>query len=124
MSRDPICRDTFLSCRIAPAAARPTIGGHDGLLRFVEGENAWDDHQAFMLGNVLDGSSINTRLRPRLAKAMTLNLCPILVEALPIHVVSGGRDLSYTRHSRELVYVSRAPPNSLVPIPVWHLWRP
>ena len=93
-----------------------------GLLRFVEGEYAWGNREAFMLGYVRDGSSIDTKLRPRLAKAMTLNPRPYLVEALPIHVGSGGLDLSYTRHSREFVYVSQAPPNSPGPISLWHLW--
>ena len=93
-----------------------------GLLRFVEGEYAWGNREAFMLGYVRDGSLIDTTLRPRLADAMALNPPTYLVEELPVHAGSMGLDLAYTRHTREFLYVSQAPPNSPGPIAIWHLW--
>ena len=93
-----------------------------GLLRFVQGEYAWANREAFMLGYVRDGSSIDSKLRPRLAEAMALNPAPYLVEELPVHVGSGGLDLARTRHGRDFVYVCQTPPNSPGPISVWHLW--
>ena len=113
-----------VEAKILDRANAKTVGSYcdHGLLRFVEGEYAWGNREAFMLGYVRDGSSIDTKLRPRLANATTLNPRPYLVESLPIHVGSEGLDLSYTRHSREFVYVSQAPPNSPGPISVWHMW--
>lgn len=93
-----------------------------GLLRFVKGEYAWANREAFMLGYVRDGSSIDTTLSPRLAEAQNLNPPRYLVEEFPTRIVSGSLDLSYTRHGREFVYVCQAPPNSPGPISVWHLW--
>lgn len=93
-----------------------------GLLRFVKGEYAWANREAFMLAYVRDGSSIDAKLRPRLAQAMTLNPPAYLVEELPVHVDPGDLDLAHTRHGREFLYVSQAPPNSPGPISIWHLW--
>lgn len=96
--------------------------GDRGLLRFVKGEYAWASREAFMLAYVRDGSSIDSKLRPQLAKAMALNPPQYLVEELPVHVGSGGLDLAYTRHGREFTYPGQAPPNSPESISVWHLW--
>lgn len=93
-----------------------------GLLRFVEGEYAWTNREALMLGYVRDGSSIDTKLRPCLAKAMALSPPAYLVEALPVHVGSRGLDLAHTRHGRDFIYSCQMPPNSPGPIYVWHLW--
>ena len=93
-----------------------------GLLRFLEGEYAWANREAFMLGYVRDGSSIDTKLKPYLARAMALNPPEYLVEELPVHVDSEALDLAYTRHARDFVYTSQVVPNSPGPISVWHLW--
>lgn len=93
-----------------------------GLLRFVKGEYAWANREAFMLGYVRDGSSIDSTLGPRLAEAMALSPCPYLVEELPVQVGSGGVDLAYTRHGRGFVYSCQPPTSSPESISVWHLW--
>lgn len=93
-----------------------------GLLRFVKGEYAWANSEAFMLGYVRDGSSIDAKLTPRLAEAMALNPRPYLLEALPVHVGPIGLDLAHTQHGRDFVYSCQAPPNSPGPILIWHLW--
>lgn len=93
-----------------------------GVLRFVVGDYAWGNREAFMLGYVRDGSSIDTTLKPRLAKAMASNPPGYLVRELPVHAGPFGLDLAYTRHGREFLYPSQAPPNSPRPISIWHLW--
>ena len=93
-----------------------------GLLRFVEGEYAWANREAFMLAYVRDGSSIDARLKPWLVQAMTVNPPTYLVEELPVRVDSGNLDLAHTRHGRDFVYSCQTPPNSPGPILVWHLW--
>lgn len=104
----------------APKTAEPYC--KKGIRRFVEGEYAWGNREAFMIGYVRDESSIGTTLKPFLSKAMELHPDRYLVEALPVPVESDSSDLAYTRHGREFVYGSQRPPNSPGPISVWHLW--
>lgn len=96
--------------------------GDHGLLRFVKGEYAWASREAFMLAYVRDGSSIASKLRPRLAEAMALSPPMYLVEALPVQVSSAGQDLAHTRHGRDFVHVGQTPPSNPGSISVWHLW--
>ena len=93
-----------------------------GILRFVEGEYAWGNREAFMIGYVRDGSSIETTLLACLSKAMEVHPDRYLVESLPVPVGSDPSDLAYTRHGRDFEYVSQRPPNRPGPISVWHLW--
>ena len=113
-----------VEAKILDAANAKTVTSYcdHGLLRFVEGDYAWGNREAFMVGYVRDGSSIDAKLKPCLAQAMALNPPGYLVEELPVHVGSGVLDLAYTRHSREFVYSSQARPNSPGLISVWHLW--
>ena len=94
----------------------------NGIRRFVEGEYAWGSREAFMIGYVRDGSSIDTTLTAVLSKAAALQPHRYLVETLPVPVGSGSSDLAYTRHSREFVYASQPSPNDPGSISVWHLW--
>ena len=94
----------------------------NGIRRFVQGEYAWGNREAFMIGYVRDGSSIDPTLKAFLSKAENLDHERYLVEALPVPVESGPSDLAYTRHGRKFVYGSQPPPNSPGPISLWHLW--
>ena len=113
-----------VEAKIMDSGSGKTIASYcdKGLLRFVEGEYAWANREAFMLAYVRDGSSIDAKLRPRLAQAMTRSPPQYLVKELPVHVGSVGLDLAYSRHGRDFIYPSQAPPNSPGPISVWHLW--
>ena len=110
--------------KIVDAAAAKTaeLYCEKGIRRFVEGEYAWGNREAFMIGYVRDDSSIETTLKDSLSKAMELHPDRYLVEALPVPVESDSSDLAYTRHGRDFVYGSQPPPNSPGPISVWHLW--
>ncbi len=110
--------------KILDAAASKTAGLYckEGIRRFMEGEYAWGNREAFMIGYVRDGSSINRTLKAYLLRAVDLFPHRYLVEALPVPVGSGSSDLAYTRHGRDFVYGSQRPPNSPGPISVWHLW--
>ena len=110
--------------KILDAAASKTAALYcqNGIRRFVEGEYAWGNREAFMIGYVRDGSSINTTLKAFLSKAKDLHPHRYLVEALPVPVGSGSSDLAYTRHGRDFVYSSQRPPNGPAPISLWHLW--
>lgn len=113
-----------VEAKILDGGSGKTVASYcdEGLLRFVVGEYAWASREAFMLGYVRDGSSIDTTLRPRLEQAMASNPRPYLVQELPIHAGPMGLDLAYTRHGREFRYVRQAPPNSPGAISIWHLW--
>ena len=88
----------------------------------MEGEYAWGNREAFMIGYVRDGSSLGTTLKAFLSSAVDSHPHRYLVEALPVFVGSGSSDLAYTRHDRDFVYGSQRPPHSPGPISVWHLW--
>ncbi len=114
-----------VEAKILEGAGSRTVAsycGNRGLLRFVKGEYAWANREAFMLAYVRDGSSIDANLTPRLAEAMASNPPSYLVEELPVHVGPGDLDLAHTQHGRDFVYSCQTPPNSPGPISVWHLW--
>ena len=94
----------------------------NGIRRFVEGEYAWANCEAFMIGYVRDGSSIDVTLNAFLSTAMISQPDRYRVEVLPVPVGSWPSDLAYTRHGRNFVYGSQPPPNSPGAISIWHLW--
>ena len=106
----------------APASKTATLYCKKGIRRFVEGEYAWSNREAFMIGYVRDGSSINTTLTDALSTAADLHPHHYRVEALPVPVWSGSSDLAWTRHDRDFVYGNQRPPNKPGTISVWHLW--
>ena len=110
--------------KIVDAAASKTarLYCENGIRRFVEGEYAWGNREAFMIGYVRDGSSIDRTLKAFLSKAMEVHPDRYLVEALPVPVGPDSSDVAYTRHLRDFVYGRQPPPNSPGPISVWHLW--
>ncbi len=110
--------------KILDATASKTVALYceNGIRRFVEGEYAWGNREAFMIGYVRDGSSIDTTLKAFLSQAMGRHPHRYLVEALPVPVGSGSSDLAYTLHRRDFVYGSQPLPNRPGTISVWHVW--
>jgi len=95
----------------------------DGLCRFVKGEYAWGNREAFMIGYVRDGSSIDATLKPYLSIAMLRDPGRYLVEKLPVPVGSVASDLAYSRHGRNFVYSHEHRFKDVPgPISIWHLW--
>lgn len=113
-----------VEAKVLDAAASKTVKLYcdKGVRRFVEGEYAWSNQEAIMIGYVRDGSSIDGQLRPFLSKAMNASPPSYLVEQLPAHAGSGPLDLASTRHGRGFVYGAQLPPNSPGAIDIWHLW--
>jgi len=96
-----------------------------GLCRFLQGEYAWANQEAFMLAYVRDGSSINGQLVPLLTKDMTLASTRYAVQELPISAGNGASDLAWSRHARAFEYIHQVPLiHTPGPITVWHLWLP
>lgn len=94
-----------------------------GIRRFVEGEYAWGNREAFMVAYVRDGSSIGTKLTPFLSSAMLETPPGYLIEVLPNAVSAFSTDLAHSRHGRSFVYADHSSPNlEPGPISVWHLW--
>ena len=110
--------------KILDSAASKTAALYckDGIRRFVDGEYAWGNREAFMIGYVRDGSSIDGTLKAFLSKAAAVHPDWYLVKTLPVRVGSNSSDLAYTRHGRNFVYGGQPPPNSPGEISVWHLW--
>lgn len=96
---------------------------NDGLCRFVDGEYAWGNREAFMIAYVRDGSSIEMTLKPFLSSAMTLIPPGYLVEEPPTRIGDGSSDLASSRHGRAFIYTNQTPPTDQPgPITIWHLW--
>ena len=110
--------------KILDAAASKTIALYcrNGIRRFVDGEYSWANREAFMIGYVRDGSSIDATLNPFLSTAMVSQPNRYRVQSLPVPVGSRPSELAYTRHGRNFVYGSQKPPNSPGSISIWHLW--
>ncbi len=93
-----------------------------GIRRFVQGEYAWGNREAFMLGYVRDGSSIDPTLKTFLSNAAATDPNVYLVQALPAPIGTDLSNLAYTLHGRSFVYDNQSPPNTPGPISLWHLW--
>ena len=108
--------------KVLDAPASKTVAQYcrDGIRRFVDGEYAWGGREAFMIGYVRDGSSIDATLGGFLASGSHPRR--YRVEASAVAVGAGSSDLAYTRHGRDFVYGRQPAPNSPGPISVWHLW--
>ncbi len=108
--------------KVLDAAASKTVAQYcrDGIRRFVDGEYAWGGREAFMIGYVRDGSSIDATLGGFLARGSHSRR--YRVKAPPVAVGAGSSDLAYTRHGRDFVYGGQPWPNSPGPISIWHLW--
>ena len=104
----------------APASKTVALYCSDGIRRFVDGEYAWGNREAFMIGYVRDGSSTDMTLKSFLSKAVHFRR--YRVKSLPVPVTSGSPDLAYTQHERNFVYGNQPPPNEPGPISIWHLW--
>ena len=100
-----------------------TLYCDQGLCRFINGDYAWGNREAFMMAHVRDGSSINATLKPFLSEAMSRDPYTYLVEELPVPFGTGFSDLVCSRHGRDFVYDLQPPPaNKPGPISIWHLW--
>ncbi len=110
--------------KILDAVASKTIRLYceNGIRRFVQGEYAWGNREAFMIGYVRDGSSIDTTLKAFLSNAATSDSDVYQVHALPASIGTGLPDLAYTLHGRNFVYGNQSPPNTPGSISLWHLW--
>ncbi|SEG30134.1 hypothetical protein [Billgrantia desiderata] len=95
----------------------------NGIRRFVEGEYAWGNREAFMIAYVRDGSSISGKLVPFLSNAMTKAPPDYCIEELPVTIGAGEADMAISRHERPFTYLnSSALADGPGPISVWHLW--
>jgi hypothetical protein len=104
-------------------ARTETLYCDHGLRRFVDGEYAWGNREAFMIAYVRDGSSTKKTLKPFLAGAMKRIPPGYLVEELPTAAGSGSSDLAHSRHGRAFIYGNQKPPaHQPGAITVWHLW--
>ena len=93
-----------------------------GLRRFVDGEYAWGNQEAFMIGYVRDGSTIEGKLTPYLIREDQSDPHSLRLLNLPAQVGSSELDLARSSHQREFVYVSQEAVNAPGPIAIWHLW--
>ena len=93
-----------------------------GIKRFVQGEYAWGNQEAFMIGYVRDGSTIGMTLIPFLLEHSNRLSLNHLVQNQTILPISSTCDIEKTIHERKFTYGNRQPPHEPGPITLWHLW--
>lgn len=113
-----------VECKIIDHSSQQTVKLYcnNGIVRFVLGEYAWANREAFMLAYVRDGSSIKSSLTPLLRKSQKSNPDPYCTEKVPVSANPLTLDLACSRHSRNFHYLSGLPNNIPGPIDLWHLW--
>ena len=114
----------LVEAKIIDANTNKTIRNYceEGLRRFVDGEYAWGNQEAFMIGYVRDGSTIEGELTPYLTRADQSDPHRLRLLNQPVRVGSPELDLARSSHQREFVYVSQEAVNAPGPIAIWHLW--
>ena len=104
-----------------PASKTETLYCDKGLIRFVNGEYAWANREAFMLAYVRDRASILGHLIPHLSKKSETQ--KFRVEALPTAIFLAGSDMAKSAHGRNFAYKHQIAPNDAPgPIAIWHVW--
>lgn len=94
----------------------------NGVRRFLDGEYGWGGREAFMLGYVRDGSTIDAKLKPYLAAPSAASKT-FATLAGPDVMTGGHHDRARSSHNRGFVYLHLAPaPNKPGPIDLWHVW--
>ena len=106
----------------AASSRRVSLYCRNGIRRFVEGEYAWGNHEAFMIGYVRDGSSIERTLKPFLLKPTNRLSLNYLGRGPHVPTIPGSFDFEQTMHDRTFEYGNQQPPNTPGPITIWHLW--
>lgn len=114
----------IVECKILDKPHQKTIDLYcdNGLLRFVNGQYAWENREAVMLAYVRDGSNISNTLHPFLSAAGATSTNRYKVAFLPQKRFSLP-DAACSLHERSFTYVhsgqaGQAPGDILV----WHLW--
>ncbi|HGL3663084.1 TPA: hypothetical protein ACKEVR_003799 [Acinetobacter baumannii] len=92
-----------------------------GLRRFIDGEYAWGNQEAFLVAYVRDKSTINLKLTPYLAAK--LNTSPNDYQTIALPTLRGGEELATSQHDRVFQYIhQKAPNNRPGSISLWHIW--
>lgn len=100
-----------------------TLYCDNGIMRFVKGEYAWGNREAFMIAYVRDNSSISTKLAPFLDAKMNQSPPGYSVTSQVEKKGDGTIDLAMSQHGRRFNYIGRSPPEDQPgAISVWHLW--
>ena len=112
-----------VECKLIDAKSERTVKIYceQGLSKYINGDYAWTAAEAFMLGYVRDGSSIQSSLTPFLSESEKLNPPPYLVMMLPEGTAHATADLARSCHNRNFKYLG-GPPDDPGPISVWHMW--
>jgi hypothetical protein len=94
----------------------------NGVRRFLDGEYGWGGREAFMLGYVRDGSTIDAKLKPYLTPPARASKTFAILSG-PDVLPGRLRDCARSRHSRGFVYLVQGPAQHKPGfIDLWHVW--
>lgn len=112
-----------VECKLIERGSQKSVGRYcsDGLSRFLEGRYAWAAREGFLLAYVRDGSTLDTALKPHLAKHRAKTPDPFATGQLPAPVAGMSLELGRSIHERGFRYPGRSPgePGAIT---LWHLW--
>lgn len=92
-----------------------------GLQRFVNGEYAWGNQEAFLIAYVRDNSTINLKLIPYLLKRLITN--PFDYQTVELPTLKPTDKLATSLHNRTFQYIHQNFPNNQPgAISLWHIW--
>ena len=92
-----------------------------GLRRFVDGEYAWGNQEAFLIAYVRDKSKIDLKLTPFLKNKLTAT--PDYYQTIALPTVRGIKELATSQHQRVFQYIHQNTPNNNPgTISLWHIW--
>jgi hypothetical protein len=95
---------------------------NNGVARFVSGQYSWAKREAIMLGYVRDGSSVQSKLTPHLAKLSNAKPDPLATTASPNSRTQVHPVAQFTEHARNFTYLPEAGGTSPGKITLSHLW--
>ncbi len=95
---------------------------NNGIARFVSGQYSWAKHEAIMLGYVRDGSSIDSKLTPHLAKLSNGKPDLLATTLSPSSRTDVHPEARFTEHVRNFTYLTEVGGTSPGAITLWHLW--
>jgi hypothetical protein len=94
----------------------------NGIARFVSGQYAWANREAFLIAYIRDGSSVEEHLTPLLATSAKLQPDPWQTSGLPARVIGVRSSVPSSRHFRSFRYPAATGADDPGDIALWHLW--
>jgi len=112
-----------IECKLIHRATKKgvTLYCNKGLKRFIDGDYGWARQEGLMLAYVRDDSTIDSQLRPHLARHFGKSDDIFCTEVFPLPI-GASTNQAASKHLRRFRYPYRAPQDDPGPIAILHIW--